>query len=140
MTLVGACAFAIGGFRFFWSWLIDHYSFKFSYTIILVMQILLCFTFEYVKEYKVGFFIWVCLLIWTEGGHFTNLPTVCSKIFGDQAAMVYGIAFSFCGLTNLLAIILIKFTLKHLGFAFFFYLSGGFNVLALILLLVFFKE
>jgi OFA family oxalate/formate antiporter-like MFS transporter len=141
MTMVGSVAFTIGALRFVWSWLVDKYSYKFSYTIILVLQTGLALSMVTIAPIKILYFIWVCILIWLEGGHFVLLPTVIAKLFPDYRAYVYGVAFSLNGMANLLAVILIRFTLTLVGgFGFYLYVGGIFSGIALILLLCFFEE
>jgi MFS family permease len=140
MTIVGSFAFIFGAIRFVWSWLVDLYSYKFSYTIILAVQSFLALTLVAISEIKICYFFWVCLLIWLEGGHFVLLPTIMAKIFPETRAQIYSIAFSLNGMANLLAIILIRYFLVYVGFAFFFYVGGVFSIISLLLLVFLFKE
>lgn len=126
--------------RFIWSGLIDKYSYKFSYSIMILIQIFTALTFEQIKQYKALYTIWICLIIWTEGGHFAILPAIMSKTFGEYANIMYGISFSLCGMANVLSVILTKFVLDDLGFSFFYYLSGGLNCVAFLILIFVFKE
>lgn len=138
MTMVGSFAFIFGAIRFVWSWLVDLYSYKFSYTIILVIQSFLALTLVAISESYVCYFIWICVLIWLEGGHFVLLPTITAKLFPDHRAAVYSYAFSLNGMANLLAIILIRFTLASVGFSFYFYVGGIFSIVSLLLLVFLF--
>lgn len=95
LTVVGSVASVFGGIRFVWSYLIDRYSYKLSYSIVLSMNIFFGFTLVLVSNIKVLYLIWVSMIIWAEGAHFALLPTILVKIFGTHAALVYGIAFSF---------------------------------------------
>ena len=140
MTIVGSFGFVCGGLRFIWSYLVDRYSYKLSYTIILILQVIFATTLDSISKYPACFFIWVCVLISCEGGHFTLLPTICAKLFGENAAYVYGFAFSFCGLANFISVLLIHFILNDVGYATFFYMFGGFSFLSLLILTFFFKE
>ena len=88
LTVVGSVASIFGGIRFVW-------SYKFSYTIVLSMNIIFGFTLVLVSNIKGLYFFWVSMIVWAEGAHFALLPTVIAKIFGPNAALVYGIAFSF---------------------------------------------
>jgi len=95
LTTVGAVSSVFGGIRFLWSYLVDRYSFKFSYTIILCMNIFFGSTLVLVANSKGLFLIWVSMIVWAEGAHFSLLPTVIAKLFGKHAPIVYGVAFSF---------------------------------------------
>jgi hypothetical protein len=48
------------------------------------------------------FLIWVAITFCCEGGHFTLVPAICSKLFGAEGARVFGFAYSFAGLAALL--------------------------------------
>ena len=95
LTTVGAVSSVFGGIRFLWSYLVDRYSFKFSYTIILCMNIFFGSTLVLVANSKGLFLIWVSMIVWAEGAHFSLVPTVIAKLFGKHAPIVYGVAFSF---------------------------------------------
>ena len=59
------------------------------------MQIVLGFTvFWAAKQGPAFFIIWISLIVFTEGGHFTLIPNAIQKVFGKQlTARVYGFAF-----------------------------------------------
>ena len=95
LTVVGAVSSVFGGIRFLWSYLVDRYSFKFSYTIILCMNVFFGSTLVLVRDSKALYLIWVSMIVWAEGGHFSLVPTICAKLFGKHAPIVYGVAFSF---------------------------------------------
>jgi hypothetical protein len=76
-----------------------------------------------------------------EGGHFVLLPTIIAKIFPEYRAYVYGIAFSLNGAANLLAVILVRFTLSYVGgFGFYLYIGGIFSIVSLLVLHLLFDE
>ena len=58
-------------------------SFKQVYGILLCMQIGLSFTIVWAsKKGKISYLVWVSLIIFAEGGHFTLLPNVVKKVYG----------------------------------------------------------
>ena len=140
MSLVGSIASLCGGLRFAWSLLIDRYPYKIIYGILLVIQIILAFTLSFVNKSKGLFMTWICLCLFCEGGHFTLYPTMMAKIFGDYASMVYGIGMSFAGISSIFSSLLVKEFLKDLHYKFFFYISGGLSIIALLILLTLFKD
>lgn len=140
LTTVGAVSAVFGAIRFVWSYLVDRYSFKLSYGIILCINIIFGSTLVLVSKSKALYLIWVCMLVWAEGAHFSLVPTLCAKLFGVHAAMVYGIAFSFGAVAQIISSILVRFTLKSIGYESFYYGSSVLSLLALIVLLAFFKE
>jgi len=93
--------------RFIWSLATDHFSYKAVYSVLLIMQIVLCFTMTFVDESPALFGVWVSLILFCEGGHFTMVPNVLKKIFGgENGTALYGIAFSFSGICSILIVIL----------------------------------
>lgn len=92
---MGAVSAVFGGIRFVWSYLVDRYNFKISYGIILCINIIFGSTLVLVSEVKALYLIWVSMIVWAEGAHFALVPTLCAKLFGKHAPIVYGVAFSF---------------------------------------------
>lgn len=141
LTLVGSFSSVFGGLRFVWSFLVDYkQSFKFSYLILLVIQTIFGATFVLVKHIKALFFIWVCMIVWCEGGHFSLVPTACANLFGKHAAIVYGFAFSFGSFSQILSSVLVTFFLNDIGYETFYYVSAGLSAAALLMLIFVFKE
>lgn len=50
--------------------------------------------------------VWISLMLFCEGGHFTLVPNVLKKIYGDRGTALYGIAFSYTGICSILIVIL----------------------------------
>jgi uncharacterized membrane protein YwaF len=95
LTIVGAISSVFGGLRFLWSYLVDRYSFKLSYTIVLCINVVFGGTLVLIRDSRALFLIWVSMIVWAEGAHFALVPTICAKSFGKHASIVYGVAFSF---------------------------------------------
>lgn len=81
----------------------------------------------------------LAVIFFTEGAHFTLMPIMISKIFDDQATMVYAFGFSFSGFSSLITSILVTFVFKG-DFDICFYLGGGLCVVSLGILMFFFKD
>lgn len=140
LTLVGAIASVAGVLRFGWSFLIDHYSYKMVYGILICLQIILAFSFPLVAESKPLFGTWVSLTYFTEGGHFTLVPAIIQKLFGNEGSRVFGWAFSFIGIASLVKIVMLELFFEKVGFDGFLYGYGGFCVISLLILVVIFEE
>lgn len=95
LTIVGSVGSVFSGTRFVFSYLIDRYSYKLSYSIVLSINILFGFTLVLVCNNRALYLIWISMLSWASGAHFTLIPTVIAKIFGPYATLVFGFAFSF---------------------------------------------
>ena len=50
--------------------------------------------------------VWISLILFCEGGHFTLVPNVLKKIYGERGTALYGIAFSYTGICSILIVIL----------------------------------
>ena len=50
--------------------------------------------------------IWISLILLCEGGHFTLVPNVLKKIYGERGTALYGIAFSYTGICAILIVVL----------------------------------
>ena len=94
----------------------DLFSYKSVYGTLLVMQIVLSATVYWAANSKASFFIWVCLILLCESGHFTIMPTVCAGLFGARAPDVFSIAFSAFGLSSLFGSLLVKVLLPAIGY------------------------
>ena len=76
LTKVGSIAALINALRFGWSAVMDleSTSFKKVYGLLLVIQIALGFTMQFAVQSKSTYAIWICLMFFTQGGHFTIIP------------------------------------------------------------------
>lgn len=89
--------------------------------------------------YKPTFIVYVSILLFIEGGHFTLMPIMLARMFGDHAATVYGFGFSFAGLANIISLTLTTFVFHdHIEACY--YIAAAFSVVSLILLIVLFVE
>jgi hypothetical protein len=48
--------------------------------------------------------VWVSVSFLTEGGHFTLVPAILKKLFGEEGSRIFGWAFSFIGIASLIKI------------------------------------
>jgi len=87
----------------------------------------------------VTYAVWVCGALFCEGGHFTLVPNILKKIYGDQATSLYGIMLTYTGLSALVMIALLETNLSK-DYLVFYLITAGSSFLALIILLFFFTE
>jgi hypothetical protein len=150
---IAAIASIFGALRFFWSFLLDRYSFKLIYGICIVIQIIIGFGLPPIMELegreslkKIAYSICVCMSYNMEGAHFVLLPTLFAKLFGPQGGLrVFSVGLTFIGVSNFLNILILdEFLggsgLLDLGFSGIMYIYGVFSTLAFIILIFFFKE
>ena len=132
LTWVGSMAALFNAARFIWSACLDHYSYKEVYGVLLLLQIFLAATMSFAIKSKAFYLSWICLALLCEGGHFTLVPNILKKIFGRQATSLYGVAFSYTGLTSLLMIGLLEAFAE--SYLLFYALTAVFSLLSLLLL------
>ena len=102
LSVTGALASVFACFRFIWSFLLDHFSYKKVYGSLIALQILLAWTFPIIIKSQWLFSIWVSLTFFCEGGHFTLAPAIYKKLFGSEGVRVFGWGFTFIGIASLL--------------------------------------
>ena len=139
LTLVGSVASIFGGIRFVWSQLVDRYSFKLSYSIVLAINLIFGATIVLVSKQRYLYMIWVTFILWAWGAHFALAPTICAKLFGKHAPMMFAVVFSSGAFALIISSFLVKFFLASIGYATFYYIGTGMSAAAA-LLLIFFKE
>ena len=94
---------------------------------------------EYASETRGRFLVWVCLMLFTEGGHFTLIPNVLKALFGETATQIYALIFTFTGLSALFMIGIVRSDFGH-NYEQVFKLSSMMSIIALVLLVVVFDE
>jgi hypothetical protein len=145
LAFTGAVASVFACLRFIWSFLLDKYSFKAVYGTMVVIQTVLALTFPLITAMhspskKYLFMLWVALSFWTEGGHFTVIPAVYKKMFGDQGSRVFGFGFSFIGIASLVKIVSLELWLNKIGFEGFLLVYAIFCMVSLAILQLSFEE
>jgi predicted MFS family arabinose efflux permease len=64
--------------------ILDRYSFKGYFSIIMFMSTVLSFTFQYVAQNRTLFIIYLSLTYFVTGAIFVSLPIFYAKIFGPD--------------------------------------------------------
>ena len=75
-------AFSNGGFRFIFGLSYDKFKFFNVYKLMLIINIILCFTFIFIVDNKFLFAFYVVLAAAIEGGHFTIFAPFVIEKFG----------------------------------------------------------
>lgn len=140
ITLTGAIAGVFAGIRLHWGPFVEKYTYKRVYGTILAIQIILGFSFpDFGSQYKGTFLIYVSTIFFCEGAHFTLMPIMISRLFGEQATMVYAFGFSFSGVSSLITSLLVVFVFTD-NFEACYYLGAALCVVALLLLMFVFRD
>lgn len=103
--------------KIFWGYLFDKISYKKTYGIMVSIQIALCFTFPYVWEYKYLLGLWVLLLLFCYGGHFSLLGPICVKLYGKKIGFkMYTAVILSLALASLIVYLIQSLFLSYLGY------------------------
>lgn len=78
-------------------------------------------------------------MLFTEGGHFTIVPNALKIIYGEAAGPIYGVIFTFTGVSNLMMLFIVKSSFGQ-SYTQVFHLSAGLSLAALVLLVLCFQE
>ena len=134
LTLVNSISSVFNALRFIWSGAIDKYPFKWIYGFLCVLQICIAFTMKFSSMSRASYMMVVSLSLFTVGGHFALFPNIIRQIYGKQATALYGWCFTSTGLASVLIELLI---LSPAGneFILMFFITGGFSVVSLLMLL-----
>lgn len=152
LKLVSTIAAFFGSLRFIWSFLLDKISYKKIYGLLICIQggligvLPLVFQIGNMSLMKTLYLIIMCLYYLCEGGHYVLVPTIFAKLFGANAGVrIYGVAYSFAGLAAFVNIFLVDFFLDEhgwiaIGYSGFCFLYAILNAVALVILILIFKE
>jgi hypothetical protein len=129
--------------RFVWSTWLDYSTYKVTYGTLLVTQIILNITVPLVASRAGLYAVWVGLFVFCESGHFTLVPNILKRLYGDKATQLYGILFTYTSLCSIAMVLLQDGFLNSVSvssFNNFFRLNALFSATSFALLLLLFKE
>lgn len=134
LTLVGSIGALFNGFsRPLWGLLFDKKSYKFTYGIICLSQVILCISFPSVKQSKPGFLLWISLLFATSGGIYTLFAPISVRIYNRIiGTQIYAFFVVAMGTSSLAVYFIQTYAMAHLSSSTFYYILGGFSGLAFI--------
>ena len=93
-----------------------------------------------ISKYKYVYMVWVTFILWAWGAHFALAPTICAKLFGSHAPMMFAVVFSSGAMALIISSFLVKFLLSSIGYSTFYYIGTGMSVAAAFLLALFKEE
>lgn len=139
VTLVGSVGSAANGCsRLFWAALYDRFGYKKVYFALMLLQCGVCATLYLISKTPALYLIWHSIIMATEGGQFSVMPTVSTKVFGPKIGpVIYGILYIGFSIANLSSFFLVKFALKSLGWSSIFWICFGLSVAAFLINLLF---
>ena len=140
--MIGSISAMFNACRFVWSWATDYLSYKWVYGLLLSLQIIFNLTIRFIAKNEILFGVWICLIVFCEGGHFTLVPNVLKKLFGDNATQLYGIMFTYVSMSGLILLVLTAAIIdkSYQSYETFFLINGGLSAISLLLLICLFSE
>lgn len=138
LTITGSVAGVMNGSsRFFWATLMDKTSFKFTFTLISIINLLTAAILPYNRN-GTGYVLLIALVYLAEGGLLGTYPVVCYKIFGKTVgALMYGYMFFMIGVANMLGYVLYAYARKNgFGWEGVFWFCFALNILGIVLGLI----
>ncbi len=151
LSLVASSGGIFSALRFIWSFLLDKFSYKKIYGVLLLLQVFIGASLPYFLDSDLSttakeliFFSLIMAAFFCEGGHFVLAPTICGKLFGAEGGIrVFSICYSFCGVASLINILLIDLLFDKwlkIGFEGFCHVYSMTSLISLFILVFIFKE
>lgn len=138
ITLVGSLGAVMNGLsRGFWATLQDFFGFKKVYLSLLVLEIVIAFTFVAVHKNKALYLIWTLISFSTLGGHFSIFAPLCAKIYGPTTGgKIFTFIFTGFATATLVNWVLTKQTSsKAIAYETLFYILASMAVVGMVLVI-----
>lgn len=115
LTIIGSVAGVMNGCsRFFWATLTDKTSYKFTFTLISILNLITSAILPYNKD-GIGYLLLIAIVYLAEGGLLATYPVICAKIYGKKiGGLMYGFMFFMVGVCNMIGYILYAFARKKI--------------------------
>ena len=141
LTVVGSLGSVMNGTnRPLWGWLFDKKSYRLTYILLCIIEVIVCFTFPLISGFQAPFLIWLCILYSCSGGTITQLAPISVKLYGkDVGFKVYALLFLSNGFASMTVFFIQTYITLYLDRSKIFYVIGGLSAVALILI-SFFKQ
>lgn len=135
LTLIGSIGFVINStFRIIWGYLMDKFGFKKVYWVLILIQLALICSLNAISQNKSCYFIWICLILACEGGHFSLFPAITMKQFGIKVGgILYPYVYFAFIISNFIQFLIVLGLLDKIHYENVFWIYAGFTCLAGIL-------
>ena len=92
LTMIASVSSFFGVFRFLWSLLMLKKSYKYTYGLLIWIQIVIAFSLPTLLDAKqwlpaTAYAVSICLIQMTEGGHFVLYPVILTRLYGTHAGL-----------------------------------------------------
>ena len=109
----------------------DKFGFRKVYWILLTCQFSLICSLYAISSYKAAYFLWICLMLACEGGHFSLFPAITLKQFGiKMGGLIYPYVFFAFVISNFIQFFIVWQLLDFIEYENVFWIYAGFTFLA----------
>lgn len=113
----------------------DKVRFKVIFSFILILQLVLAFTYNLVGATGALYFTWLALTNIVQGGVFVSTCTFFGKTFGAEiGSKAYSYLFTAYSISGICLAIVVYFWQSSLGYSGILYICGGLTVIAIAML------
>jgi hypothetical protein len=136
LTVVGSLGSVMNGSnRPLWGLMFDKKSYRLTYIVLCIIEVIICFTFPTISKYQAPFLIWLCILYSCSGGTITQLAPISVKLYGkDVGFKVYALLFLSNGFASITVYFIQTYVTLYLDRNKIFYVIGGLAALALVII------
>jgi hypothetical protein len=134
LTATGSVAGVMNGSsRFFWATLTDKTSFKFTFTLISIINLITSAILPYNKN-GIGYLLLIAIVYLAEGGLVATYPLISATVFGKKVGgVMYGFLFFMIGVCNMLGFIFYRFARVAIGWEGVYWINFAMNVVGIAL-------
>ena len=134
LTATGSVAGVMNGAsRFFWATLADKTSFRFTFILISVLNLITSAILPYNKD-GIGYLLLIAVVYLAEGGLLGTYPLICATVYGKKiGGLMYGFLFFMIGVCNMLGYIFYRFARLKIGWVGVYWICFGMNIVGIFL-------
>lgn len=132
LTATGSVAGVMNGSsRFFWATLSDKTSFRFTFILISVINLLTSAILPYNKN-GIGYLLLIAIVYLSEGGLVATYPLISVTVFGKKVGgVMYGFLSFMIGISSMLGFIFYRYARAAIGWEGVYWLNFGMNVIGI---------
>jgi len=140
LTTVGSVGAIFNAARFFWSGMLDRFSYRWVYGSLLLLEMVFGVVIVITRKSPIMYTLSYCVIMFCEGGHFTLVPNILKQIFGSKATQLYGFGFSYTGMCAVIQILVQNAFLNSKTYNYFFLGGAALAGVSFILLFTCFTD
>ena len=134
LTATGSVAGVMNGAsRFFWGTLADKTSFRFTFILISILNLITSAILPYNKD-GIGYLLLIAIVYLAEGGLLGTYPLICATVYGKKiGGLMYGFLFFMIGVCNMLGYIFYRFARLKIGWEGVYWICFAMNIVGIVL-------